>query len=85
MKSKKNPKIDPNKWLPADVAKEYSVVGWNFGPLIHLPSVAHLGHPNGQINLKDITPKYAAQLVAAGCKYFRKKKKTEAAPIDQPE
>lgn len=80
MKNKKNPGTDPNDWLPAEVAQSFEVVDWHFGPLVHFPAMRHLGHPNGRVNLKDITPAYAEQLVKAGFKHLRRK--PEPVPVE---
>lgn len=69
----KNEGLDPNTWLLPETAARFTVVGWNFGPLVHCPAFAHLGHPNGRVNLKDLKPAYAEQLVQAGFPYLRRK------------
>jgi hypothetical protein len=69
----KNPGVDPNEWLLPETAAQFVVVGWNFGPLIHHPGYAHLGHPGGRVNLRDLKPAYAGQLVDAGFPYLRRK------------
>lgn len=71
MQPKQN--TDPNSWLLPETAAAYEVVNWKFGHMIHHPGYAHLGHPNGRVNLKDLKPKYAGQLVDAGFPYLRRK------------
>ena len=73
----KNEGLDPNTWLLPETAARFTVVGWNFGPLVHHPGYAHLGHPNGRVNLKDLKPDYAEQLVQAGFPYLRRKAAVE--------
>ena len=69
---------DPNTLLLPETAKKYEIVNWKFGPLIHLPGMAHLGRPNGAIDLTDLTPGYAEKLVKAGCRYIRKRENKKA-------
>lgn len=69
--------VDPNSWLPEEVAKEFEVVNWRGGWLQFFPSYSHLGAPYGRVNLKDITLPYAERLFNAGFPHLRRKKKAE--------
>ncbi len=74
-----------NGLMLPETASEYEVVDWVFGPLIHYPAVSHLGAPRGRVNLVDLTPQYAARLVAAGFPHLRKKTPALVAePAEKP-
>lgn len=74
--------IDPNSLLPKETAEKFEVVDWNFGPLIHYPSMARLGKPNGRVCLTDLDPRYAGRLVDAGFKHLRRKEVKPAKPSE---
>jgi hypothetical protein len=78
MEALKGTDKDPNSLLPPATVEKYEVVDWQFGPLIHLPAMAHLGKPNGRICLTDLDPVYAEKLVLAGCQYIKRKEVPQA-------
>jgi hypothetical protein len=87
LKQLKGTDTDPNSLLPEATKKEFEVVDWNFGPLVHQPNLAHLGKPNGRICLTDLDPVYAGKLVDAGFKYLKRRevKATKAVADATPE
>lgn len=77
----KNEGIDPNTWMLPETAASFEVCNWRFGHLVHHPAYAFLGHPNGRVNLKDLSPEYAGKLVDAGFPYLRRKQIQPEQPV----